>query len=305
MTSSSKMMRVKMIMSPSGENRGSVTVVLGARGVSAVSRPSGVRRKTRDPPVVSLPNARTNARLRPSGDQAGRLAWPTSTRRPAPVASTETTPSEDENVNAPDRSVTSPVHRHGHVGGSSFLRMNIGITFLRVLLGGLFVGHGSQKLFGWFGGHGLEGTAGFFESIGLKPGKRHATLAGVSEAGGGALLVLGLFTPLGAAAITGAMVQAIRTVHGDKGPWNTEGGWELNALMIAAAVTLADVGPGPLSLDRALGTEKTGPAAALLALGAGIAGPALLVRDTEPPQAESAAEAVAAPSGGATSPASN
>jgi putative oxidoreductase len=34
-------------------------------------------------------------------------------------------------------------------------------VILRVLIGGLFVGHGTQKLFGWFGGHGLDGTGGF------------------------------------------------------------------------------------------------------------------------------------------------
>ena len=53
--------------------------------------------------------------------------------------------------------------------------MHIGRLFLRGVVGPLFVGHGTQKLFGWFGGHGLEGTAGFFESgLGLRPGKRHA-----------------------------------------------------------------------------------------------------------------------------------
>ena len=56
--------------------------------------------------------------------------------------------------------------------------MDIGRTALRLVIGPLFVGHGTQKLFGWFGGHGLEGTAGFFEGkLGLKPGKRHATAA--------------------------------------------------------------------------------------------------------------------------------
>jgi putative oxidoreductase len=29
----------------------------------------------------------------------------------------------------------------------------------RTTIGLLFVGHGTQKLFGWFGGGGLEGTA--------------------------------------------------------------------------------------------------------------------------------------------------
>src|SRR6185295_8995675 len=74
--------------------------------------------------------------------------------------------------------------------------MDLGKLALRGVVGPLFVGHGTQKLFGWFGGHGLEGTAGFFEQgIGLRPGKRHATAAGLSEAVGGALVTLGAFTP--------------------------------------------------------------------------------------------------------------
>src|SRR4051794_41495025 len=59
-------------------------------------------------------------------------------------------------------------------------------TLLRILIGGLFVGHGTQKLFGWFGGYGPDGTGQFFESIGLRPGRRNAMMAGASEAGGGA-----------------------------------------------------------------------------------------------------------------------
>jgi hypothetical protein len=42
----------------------------------------------------------------------------------------------------------------------------------RTTIGLLFVGHGTQKLFGWFGGGGLEGTAGFFEQLGFRPGRR-------------------------------------------------------------------------------------------------------------------------------------
>ena len=44
--------------------------------------------------------------------------------------------------------------------------MDPGRVVIRGILGPLFVGHGTQKLFGWFEGHGLEGTAGFFESLG-------------------------------------------------------------------------------------------------------------------------------------------
>jgi putative oxidoreductase len=111
---------------------------------------------------------------------------------------------------------------------------------LRVLIGGLFVGHGTQKLFGWFGGHGPEGTGGFFESLGLKPGKHAAIAAGVAEAGGGALLATGVAVPIAGAAITATMTTAIREVHGPKGPWTTDGGWEYNAVLIAAALAIVE-----------------------------------------------------------------
>jgi putative oxidoreductase len=111
---------------------------------------------------------------------------------------------------------------------------------LRALIGGLFIGHGTQKLFGWFGGHGLEGTSGFFESLGLKPGKANAIAAGVSEAGGGALLASGVALPLAGAAITGTMTSAIRHVHASKGPWSTDGGWEYNAVLIGATLAIVE-----------------------------------------------------------------
>src|SRR5438067_12051462 len=103
--------------------------------------------------------------------------------------------------------------------------MNLGLLILRVVVGGLIVGHGTQKLFGWFGGHGLDGTGGFFESLGLRPGKHNAIAAGAAEAGGGALLAAGLATPVAGAAITGTMITAIRHVHWAKGPWMGDGGF--------------------------------------------------------------------------------
>jgi uncharacterized membrane protein YphA (DoxX/SURF4 family) len=47
--------------------------------------------------------------------------------------------------------------------------MKLFVLVARLLLGGLFFGDGTQKLFGWFGGHGLDGTAGFFESLACVP----------------------------------------------------------------------------------------------------------------------------------------
>jgi putative oxidoreductase len=152
--------------------------------------------------------------------------------------------------------------------------MKIGRLLLRLTVGGFFVGHGTQKLFGWFGGHGLEATGGFFEQLGLRPGKRHATAAGLAEAGGGALLAVGLATPVAASLITATMLTAIQRVHLSKGPWASDGGYEYNVVLIAAALALAEVGPGELSLDAALGTERSGPGWALAALLAGAAGAA-------------------------------
>jgi putative oxidoreductase len=158
--------------------------------------------------------------------------------------------------------------------------MKIGLTALRVTLGGLFFGHGAQKLFGWFGGNGPEATGQFFESLGLKPGRRHATAAGAAEAGGGAMLALGFLTPAAAGAIIGTMATAIRHVHAKNGPWVTEGGWEYNAVIIAAMLALADLGPGDLSLDAALGTEVKGPLVALLTLAGGVGAATLLTRQS-------------------------
>ena len=151
--------------------------------------------------------------------------------------------------------------------------MSLGKLALRGVVGPLFVGHGTQKLFGWFGGHGLEGTAGFFEQgLSLRPGKRHATAAGVSEALGGLLLTLGAFTPVGATMISGAMVTAIRKVHASKGPWVTEGGYEYNALILAAMFAITEHGPGRPSVDAAMFPRMKGTGLALLQLGAAAAG---------------------------------
>src|SRR5204863_6000108 len=75
--------------------------------------------------------------------------------------------------------------------------MKLGAAAIRAVVGPLFIGHGTQKLFGWYGGHGIEGTGGYFESLGLKPGKRHAAAAGLAETIGGLMVTLGILTPVG------------------------------------------------------------------------------------------------------------
>jgi putative oxidoreductase len=150
--------------------------------------------------------------------------------------------------------------------------MNLALLVLHVVVGVLFFAHGVQKLFGWFGGYGIEGTAGFFEQIGLRPGRLHAWAAGVAETLGGILLALGLFTPIGSALIISVMVTAIITVHWQKGPFNTEGGYEYNLTLVAVAFALAGVGPGEWSLGNVFDVDWTGNGWALVALGAGVVG---------------------------------
>src|SRR5215213_9132511 len=152
--------------------------------------------------------------------------------------------------------------------------MDIALLALRLVVGLFFAGHGAQKLFGSFGGHGVAGTAGFFDSIGMKPGRRNAVAAGTAEFAGGLLLVLGLATPLAAALLISVMVVAIATVHANKGPWVTDGGWEYNLVLIAAAFALAGASPGEISLDDAFGwmPDITGTGWAFGALAAGVLG---------------------------------
>jgi putative oxidoreductase len=176
--------------------------------------------------------------------------------------------------------------------------MSVGRLVARAVIGGLFIGHGTQKLFGWFGGPGRAGTEGIMESLQMRPAKVHAFAAGAAETLGGGLLVAGLATPEAAAILTGVMTTAIKKVHLANGPWAANGGWEYNAVMIATVVALAETGPGDLSLDHTLGIERTGPAFALGALGTGVAAAALAMwvggRGATPPAVTSEDTAAAA-----------
>jgi putative oxidoreductase len=147
--------------------------------------------------------------------------------------------------------------------------VSVGILLLRIVVGLLFIGHGTQKLFGWFGGHGREGTARFFGSLGYRPPHVMALVGGLVETVGGTLLLLGLVTPVGAALIIGMMVSAILAVHISNGIWNENGGIELPLVYIFAGLAMA-FSPGRYSLDRLIGIELNGRVAAVAALGVGI-----------------------------------
>jgi putative oxidoreductase len=150
--------------------------------------------------------------------------------------------------------------------------MDLALLVLRVVVGLLFVAHGAQKLFGSFGGGGLKGTAEMFDAIGLRPARLHAAAAGTGELVGGALLALGLVAPIGAALLIAVMTAAILSVHWSNGLWNTNGGFEYNAVIIAVAFAIAGVGAGKWSLDHVLGIDWMSTGWALAALVVGVLG---------------------------------
>jgi putative oxidoreductase len=136
--------------------------------------------------------------------------------------------------------------------------MNVALLVLRVIVGALFVGHGSQKLFGGFGGHGPRGTASYFEGLGLRPALPFALLAGTAELSGGLLLGFGLFVPVAALLLVGVMTTAIAAVHWKNGLWVTAGGMEYPLVLAALAFTVAALGPGSISLDNVFGIDWAG-----------------------------------------------
>jgi putative oxidoreductase len=144
-----------------------------------------------------------------------------------------------------------------------------GLLLLRLVVGLVFVGHGSQKLFGWFGGGGPAGTAAFFSSLGYRVPAVMAIVVGLSELGGGLLLASGLLTPSAALLLTVVMLNAIATVVWPKG---FLGGYEFELTLMTVALALTATGPGRISLDRAIGwdDELSGIAWASAVLGAAI-----------------------------------
>ncbi len=72
----------------------------------------------------------------------------------------------------------------------------------------------------------------------------------------GLLFLLGLLTPVAGLLVLATMAVAIAKVHGPKGFFVQNGGYEYNLVLIIAAVALALVGPGAFSLDHLLGLVR-------------------------------------------------
>ena len=126
---------------------------------------------------------------------------------------------------------------------------------LRIVLGGVLVPHGCQKLLGLFGGMGFAGNTALFDRLGYTPGIFWGTLVGCTELIGGTLLVLGLFIRFAAAAVLIFMIEAVHFTSARGGFFWTTQGMEYPLLIGACALFFLIRGGGDYSLDRAIGRE--------------------------------------------------
>ncbi|MCB0949622.1 MAG: DoxX family protein [Mycobacterium sp.] len=126
---------------------------------------------------------------------------------------------------------------------------DVGVLILRLVLGLTMAAHGYNK---FFGNGGLAGTAGWFDSMGMKPGMFHARVAAGTEMAAGLGLAVGLLTPVPAAGFVALMLVAGWTVHRPNGFFIVKQGWEYNLVLAVAAVAVATIGAGRLSVDYAL-----------------------------------------------------
>jgi putative oxidoreductase len=173
------------------------------------------------------------------------------------------------------------------------MSVNTGILLVRVLFGAAISAHGAQKLFGWFGGYGLKGTGGFFQGLGFHPGVAFAAAAGLSEFVGGLLLVIGLFTPLGASAVLAAMIVAMVSVHLKGGFFAATNGIEMPFAYAAAALGLLFTGGGEYSLDAQFGLTFPGqPYVVLGLLVLTIVGAIVTLAVRRQPQTQTSAEEI-------------
>jgi len=132
-------------------------------------------------------------------------------------------------------------------------RAGFGLTVVRILVGIIFVAHGSQKLFGAFGGYGLEGTGQYMESLGLTPGYLMALVSGSAEFFGGLGLVVGLLARPAAVVLAATLVVAIFSVHISHGLFMANNGYEFALALLGGVVAVLIEGAGKFSLDRQIG----------------------------------------------------
>jgi putative oxidoreductase len=135
------------------------------------------------------------------------------------------------------------------------------LTVARLMLSLIFLGHGTQKMFGWFGGLGYSRTLEVFENtMGIPPVL--TTMAMVAEVFGGLGLLFGLLTRIAASGVLVVMIVAplanglyVRFFMNWTGR-NPGEGFEYHLLAIALILVVLVHGGGALSLDRYISSRE-------------------------------------------------
>ena len=121
--------------------------------------------------------------------------------------------------------------------------VDVSLLIIRVVVGVIFVAHGSQKLFGAFGGPGLNGVVEMMGPVGY--------LVTIGEFFGGLGLIVGFLTRFSAASLIVIMIGAIATVHGKNGFFLSNQGFEYNLALIGLLAPILIAGPGRYAIGRA------------------------------------------------------
>jgi len=140
-------------------------------------------------------------------------------------------------------------------------RNDLTLTVARLVLSAVFLGHGTQKMFGWFGGLGFSRTLDVFEQTMGIPAAL-TVMAMVAEVFGGLGLLFGLLTRVAAAGVLVVMIVAplanglyVRFFMNWQGR-NPGEGFEYHLLAIALILVVLVHGAGAFSLDRVLSTRR-------------------------------------------------
>ena len=126
-----------------------------------------------------------------------------------------------------------------------------GLLILRVVVGIVFLAHGSQKLFVF----GFSRVAQMMGGVGIPLPEISGAVVTLVEFIGGILLILGLFTRWAALLLAIQMSVAVLAVH-LKGGLFLPRGFEYALTLLAACAALALAGPGAAALDSKLSPAR-------------------------------------------------
>ena len=152
--------------------------------------------------------------------------------------------------------------------------LDLGLLILRVSVGAIVLVHGLQKLVGWFDGPGLSGFQDIVSGAGYQQAQLLSILGAIGETAGGALLILGLATPLAGAAVLAVMINAwlVRQVAEPGLQFFAPTGVEYETLLALAAAAIVLTGPGRIAIDGGRGWARRPFVGSFVALLIGVGG---------------------------------